>query len=212
MLKSRHSETLRIVLEACRSSGKPAHSPLLNMNRAVFLDRDGTLNEERHYLHKPEEVVLFSGVGGALRRLAEAGFKLIVVTNQSGVGRGYFTLADVALVNERVAELLARDGAHIDRVYIAPEAPDRPSRGRKPSPQFLLDARDELGLDLAQSYMIGDKVIDLECGWNAGVRRSLLVRTGYGAEVERKSKAEIEKAVVVDGLPAAADWILSDIQ
>lgn len=179
------------------------------MNRAVFLDRDGTLNEERHYLHKPEEVVLFPGVGAALKRLSDAGFKLIIVSNQSGVGRGYFTLADVDRVNERVIELLGRDGVRIDRIYIAPEAPDQPSRGRKPSPQFLFDARDEFRLDLSQSYMIGDKLIDLECGWNAGVGRSLLVRTGYGVKTEQKHAVEIEKAAVVDGLPAAAEWILS---
>ena len=79
-----------------------------------------------------------------------------------------------------------------EKIYIAPEAPGQPSRGRKPSPQFLFDARDEFGLDLAQSYMIGDKLIDLECGWNAGVKKSILVRTGYGAELERDGAGTIE--------------------
>ena len=96
-----------------------------------------------------------------------------------------------------------------EKVYIAPEAPDAPSRGRKPSPQFLLDARDEFGVDLAQSYMIGDKLVDLECGWNAGVRQCLLVRTGYGAELERVSREKLQEAVTVDDLAAAAEWILS---
>ena len=82
---------------------------------------------------------------------------------------------------------LAPAGIRFERIYIAPEAPDQPSRGRKPSPQFLLDARDELGLDLNRSYMIGDKRVDLACGWNAGVRASLLVRTGYGAKTELES-------------------------
>ncbi len=71
------------------------------------------------------------------------------------------------------------------KIYVAPEAPDQPSRGRKPSPQFLFDARDEFDLNLAESFMVGDKLSDLECGWNAGVKKSILVRTGYGAEVER---------------------------
>lgn len=179
------------------------------MNKAVFLDRDGTINEERHYLHRPEDLVLFPGAGAALKRLQDAGYRLVIVSNQSGVGRGYFTLADVERVNERLLAELAKAGAHIDKLYLATEAPDAPSRGRKPSPQFLFDARDELGLDLAGCYLIGDKLIDLECGWNAGVRRCILVRTGYGAETERRPAGELKDAVVVDGLGGAADWILA---
>jgi D-glycero-D-manno-heptose 1,7-bisphosphate phosphatase len=95
-------------------------------------------------------------------------------------------------------------------IFIAPEAPNAPSRGRKPSPQFLFDARDAFGVDLAQSYMIGDKLIDLECGWNAGVRKSILVRTGYGAEQERAAGAALAAAVIVDDLAAATEWILCD--
>lgn len=178
------------------------------MNRAVFLDRDGTINEERNYLCRVEEVVIFPGAGAALGRLQRAGYKLFIVSNQSGVGRGYFTLADVEKVNEHLLRELSRDGVRFERIYFAPEAPDAPSRGRKPSPQFLLEARDEFGVDLAQSYMIGDKLIDLECGWNAGVRKCLLVRTGYGAEVERTSADRLSDAAVVDNLSAAAEWIL----
>jgi len=181
---------------------------LPRMNRAVFLDRDGTLIVEKNYLHRPEEVELFPGAGAALKRLADAGFKLLVVTNQSGIGRGYFTLADAERVNEKMADELARDGVRFAKTYIAPEAPDQPSRGRKPSPQFLFDARDEFGLNLAECFMVGDKLIDLECGWNAGVRQSILVRTGYGAELERQSPDRVLPAVVVDGLPEMAAWIL----
>lgn len=181
------------------------------MNKAVFLDRDGVLVEEKHYLHRPEDVVIFPGVGTALRRLANAGFMLFVVTNQSGVGRGYFTLADVEKVNGHIEQELARDGVGLHEIYIAPEAPDQPSRGRKPSPQFLFDARDGFGVNLAASYMIGDKLIDLECGWNAGVGKSILVRTGYGAKTERESGPALERALVVDDLPAAAVWILKSL-
>ncbi len=180
------------------------------MNRAVFLDRDGTLIVEKNYLHNPEEVEVFPGAGGALKKLSDAGFKLIIVTNQSGIGRGYYTLADAERVNERVAELLARDGVRFDKIYIAPEAPDQPSRVRKPSPQFLFDARDEFNLNLAESFMVGDKLIDLECGWNAGVKKSILVRTGYGAELEKKSKDDLQRAVIVNGLAEMADWILKN--
>src|SRR5437867_8775911 len=155
------------------------------MNQAIFLDRDGTIMEEKHFLHRPEEVVIFPGAAAALKRLGSAGFKLFIVSNQSGVGRGYFTLADVEKVNEHILEQFARDGVGFEKIYVAPETPDAPSRGRKPSPQFLFDARDEFGIDLAESYMIGDRLIDLECGWNAGVKKCILVRTGYGAGVER---------------------------
>ena len=174
----------------------------------MFLDRDGVLNEERHYLHRVEDVVIPPGVPGALQRLAQAGFKLFIVSNQSGVGRGYFTLADVERIHAHLAAEFAKVGAHFTRIYFAPEAPDQPSRGRKPSPQFLFDARDEFGIDLARSYMIGDKLIDLECGWNAGVCSSILVRTGYGVKTERESPEVVRRAVIVDNLPAAAEWIL----
>lgn len=179
-----------------------------NMNMAVFLDRDGTLIQEKDYLCDPDQLIVLPGAMTALRRFQQAGFKLIIVTNQSGVGRGYFTLADVEAVNARLAREFGRHGVAFEKIYIAPEAPGQPSRGRKPSPQFLFDAREEFGLDLAQSYMIGDKLTDLECGWNAGVKQSLLVRTGYGAEQERKYPKPASRAVVVDDLPAAADWIL----
>jgi D-glycero-D-manno-heptose 1,7-bisphosphate phosphatase len=178
------------------------------MNQAIFLDRDGTMIEEANYLSRPEQVKIFPATRTGLKKLADAGFKLFIVSNQSGVGRGYFTMADVEKVNEKLRHDLA--GIHFEKIYIAPEKPEDPSRGRKPSPQFLFDARDEFGLDLSRSYMIGDKLIDLECGWNAGARKSILVRTGYGATLERESPSKISRAVVVDDLDAAALWILSD--
>jgi D-glycero-D-manno-heptose 1,7-bisphosphate phosphatase len=180
------------------------------MNRAVFLDRDGTIIAERNYLSKIEDVEVLPGAAAALRRLQEARFKLFIVSNQSGVGRGYFTLSDVERVNRHICDTFASEGVRFEKIYVAPEAPDQPSRGRKPSPQFLFDARDEFGLNLSSSYVIGDKRIDLECGWNASVKKSLLVRTGYGAELELSSPNKIAGAVIVDDLAAAADWILGD--
>ena len=179
------------------------------MNRAVFLDRDGTLIVEKNYLYRPEDVEILPGAGTALKRLVDAGFKLIIVTNQSGIGRGYYTLADAERVNEHICHSLAREGVHFEKAYIAPEAPGQPSRGRKPSPQFLLDARDEFALDLAESYMVGDKLIDLECGWNAGVKKSILVRTGYGKAVEKEKSDQLTRAAIVEDLNGVADWILN---
>jgi D-glycero-D-manno-heptose 1,7-bisphosphate phosphatase len=177
------------------------------MNRAVFLDRDGTLIVEKNYLCRPEDVEIFPATPGGLKRLSGADFKLFIVSNQSGIGRGYFTLADMDNVNRYLCGKLARSGVHFEKIYIAPERPDEPSRGRKPSPQFLFDARDEFSLDLAESYLIGDKLSDLECGWNAGVKKCILVRTGYGAELEKESPGKISRAAVVDDLQGAAEWI-----
>lgn len=175
---------------------------------AVFLDRDGTINVDRHYLSHPDQFELIPGAGPALRRLQEAGFRLFLVTNQSGIGRGYFTLGDLTAVHARMEEMLSDHGVRLEKIYIAPESPDQPSRYRKPSPQSLFDARDEFGVDLARSYMVGDKWIDVETGRNAGCAASVLVRTGYGAETERREAARLGDAVVVDDLPAAAERIL----
>ena len=181
----------------------------LNQPRAIFLDRDGTLIQEKEYLRRPEEAALLPGAAAALRRLREAGYRLFIVSNQSGVGRGWFTLDDVAKVHARLAAELARDGVRFDKFYVAPEAPDQPSRARKPSPQFLFDARDEFGLRLEASFLVGDKMMDLECGWNAGVKKSILVRTGYGRQVENSGDPRLAATVIVDDLPAAAAWILA---
>jgi len=178
------------------------------MKRAIFFDRDGTLIAEKNYLCRPEEVEIYPGAAAALQRLAGAGFRLFIVTNQSGIGRGYFTLADAERVNAHLLGEFARAGVRFEKTYVAPEAPDQPSRGRKPSPQFLFDARDEFGLELAASYLVGDKLIDLECGWNAGVKKSLLVRTGYGAKLAQSAPESLAAAVIVDSLAAAAEWIL----
>ena len=178
----------------------------MRSKKAVFLDRDGTIIIEREYLKRAEDVSVFPEAARALRRLMEAGFLLVMVSNQSGVGRGYFTIADVEAVNAKLLEILAVDGVKFAKVYYAPEAPDQPSRGRKPSPAFLFDARDEFGIDLAKSYMIGDKDIDLQCGWNAGVKKSILVRTGYGRKTEAAGK--VGSGVAVDDISAAVDWIL----
>ncbi len=181
------------------------------MNRAVFLDRDGTLIADKNFLRQPDEVELLPGAAAALKRLQDAGFLLFIVSNQSGVGRGLFTLAEAEQVNARVAAEFGRHGVRFQRIYTAPEAPDQPSHGRKPSPRFVFDARDEFGLDLASSYVVGDKLSDVECGWNAGVKQSILVRTGYGAATEREAGTHLAQATVVDDIGAAADWILGSL-
>ena len=179
------------------------------MNKAaLFLDRDGTLIEERDYLRDPNQVILIPGAAEALLLAQKSGYSLVMITNQSGVGRGYFTLQDVDRVHSHLAEELFKKGIRFEKIYVASEAPGQASRGRKPSPQFLFDARDELGISLEKSFVIGDKLSDLEAGWNAGVRESLLVRSGYGRKTEKELLERAKSAVVVDDLSAAVDWVL----
>jgi D-glycero-D-manno-heptose 1,7-bisphosphate phosphatase len=149
----------------------------MNSTRAVFFDRDGTLMEEAHYCGDPAQVKVYPGVPDALRRLKEAGFRTFVVTNQSGIGRGMITEAQYRAVE---AEFLRQIGKGLlDATYFCPDAPGAPSPRRKPEPGMLLEAATEFGIDLAGSYLIGDKSADIECGSRAGVS-TILVRTGYG--------------------------------
>ncbi len=159
---------------------------MTDLKKAVFLDRDGTLNVEKSYLCDPDQLTLFPDVVPALKDLIRQGFRLFIVTNQSGIGRGYYTLEDMHRVNSKLVEILKPEGIEFDRIYFAPESPEEPSYGRKPSPDFLKDAKRDFGVQLEQSFMVGDKISDLECGKNAGVKASILVRTGYGNETEAK--------------------------
>ncbi|MEL0058569.1 MAG: HAD family hydrolase [Verrucomicrobiales bacterium] len=179
-----------------------------DLARAVFLDRDGTLNVEKHYLSQPEELELFEGVPESLSLLQSAGMELFVVTNQSGIGRGYFSEEDMHRVHDRLCSMLRPYGVTFRHIYFAPEVPGQPSYGRKPSPQFLWDAARDYRLDLKQSFMIGDKLCDLQCGWAAGVATSILVRTGYGAQLEQAGVEPEGPFHRVHDLPEAADWIL----
>ena len=172
------------------SDGKPA----------IFLDRDGTLIVETDYLHEPEKVELIPGAGEAVQRLADGGFELFIVTNQAGIGRGFSDEERLRAVTARDAGEIAKFGVAFRKIYFAPEAPDQPSRNRKPSPQMLLDARDEFGIDLDASYMVGDKVSDIECGWNAGVKCCVLVRTGYGREQESQLGQAPGPLAVIDSI------------
>ncbi len=157
------------------------------LNRAVFLDRDGTINEEKDYLHRIEDFAFIPGAPEAIRLLKEAGFLVIVITNQSGVARGYFDLAAVDRLHRHIDAELARFGTAVDAYYVCPHHPEHGSAElakecdcRKPLPGMLLRAAADFSIDLAASFMIGDKLADLEAGVRAGCR-SLLVQTGYGA-------------------------------
>lgn len=166
--------------------------------RFIVLDRDGTIIEEREYLSHPEQVALIPGVGAALRRLRQMGFGLVMITNQSGVGRGYFEQAQLELIHERLNQLLDQEGVQLDRIYVCPHTPDDGCACRKPGTRLIEQAAKELGLNLENSIVIGDKDCDVDMGRRVGAI-TFLVRTGYGAQFENAVAADF----VVDDLAAA---------
>ena len=163
---------------------------------AVFFDRDGTLMEEVYYCGDPAKVRVYAGVSAGLRRLREAGFRTFIVSNQSGIGRGLIGEAQYRAVE---AELMAQIGEGlIDASYFCPDAPGTPSTRRKPEPGMLFEAAAEFDVDLAASYMIGDKAADVECGRRAGVK-TILVLTGYGAEQDCAADYRVADVVAAIG-------------
>lgn len=159
---------------------------------AVFLDRDGTLMHDADYCSRPDQVRVFDGVASALRQLKKAGYKIIVITNQSGIGRGFFTEEDYRAVEAEVSRQLGN--GLIDATYFCPDVPDQPSDCRKPAPGMVLQAAREHNVDISQSFLVGDKEIDAECAHNAGVR-AIRVRTGFDK--------------MTDG--SCADWVAEDV-
>ena len=168
---------------------------------AVFIDRDGTIMEDTDYCSHPKDVRVFPGVLEALRRLKSRGFKLIIITNQSGIGRGLFTLDQYRAVESEVLQQLG-DGL-IDATYYCPDAPGQHSNCRKPAPGMVVKATQDHHIDLSRSFLIGDKEVDVQCARNAGVR-AIRVRTGIQRDVTG-SNADW----VADDMPAAAKIILN---
>jgi D,D-heptose 1,7-bisphosphate phosphatase len=178
---------------------------------AVFLDRDGTIIEFVHYIADPARVRLLPDAPSALRRLVGAGYALVVITNQSAIGRGMITVEQYDAVDAEMRRQLAAEGVTLDGVYYCPEVPgvDDPAvvthDDRKPGPGMLLRAARELGLDPSRSWMIGDMVSDVLAGLNAGCKGSLLVRTGKRSDVEAPAGGFVS---TVDDLSAAIEVIL----
>ena len=181
------------------------------MTPAIFLDRDGTIIELVHHLNNPDEVRLIGGAGQAIKLLADAGFDIVIVTNQSVIGRGKLTQAGLAEVHAEMNRQLAQYDAQIAKIYFCPVVPTQKDQTiientmRKPGPGMLLQAAQEHGLDLDQSWMVGDTVSDMAAGKNAGCQ-SILVRTGYGDRVADMSYVD----AAVANLSEAATLILNE--
>src|SRR5438552_2988251 len=170
------------------------------LSAAVFVDRDGTIIEDRDYCSDPNDVEIFPGAPEALRRLKSNGFKLIIITNQSGIGRGLFTLEQYQAVEAEVLRQLGN--GLIDATYFCPDAPDQHCDCRKPATGMIFDAAREHQLDLSRSFLVGDKETDVECGHNAGVQ-AIRVKTG-----PHRDTGDSNADWIAEDLSAAAQIVL----
>ena len=161
----------------------------MKQRRFVLIDRDGTINVEKHYLSDPDQLELYPGVAAAIRRLNRLNLGVVVVTNQSGIARGYFDLARLDEIHTRLYAMLEAEGAAIDGLYICPHGPDDDCDCRKPLPGMVDQAVAEHHFDPAQAFMIGDKEVDVELGQAVGAA-TFLVRTGHGAKHVDGTKAD----------------------
>lgn len=182
---------------------------------AVFLDRDGTIIDEVGYLDRPERVELYPFSTAAIRALNRAGLRVVMVTNQSGIARGFFDEGVVHAVHDHIAELLRIGGAHIDAYYYCPHHPDGcvaaysgPCACRKPGRGLVDRAVQELAVDPARSFTVGDRWLDVKLAASVG-GRGILVRTGYGSLEETRPPADVTPDAVVNNLIEAVGWILS---
>ena len=169
--------------------------------RYVILDRDGTINVEREYLSNWTQVELIANAALGLKKMRALGLGLVVVTNQSGIARGYFDEADLLRIHDRLAELLRNEGAYVDRIYHCPHAPDAGCQCRKPVRGLVDRAATDLGFDPAQSFVIGDKPCDIDLGRAVGAK-TILVRSGYGRKFEQSNV--VAPDFIVDDLVQAA--------
>ena len=190
------------------------------MRRAVFLDRDGVICTEEGYNSDPRRLRLIPGVVDAIRLFNQSGLAAVVITNQSGVARGFFAEETVAALNRAMHERLEEQGAYLDAVYYCPHHPDgtvekyrRVCDCRKPATGMLRQAADECNLDVNRSYLVGDKLSDIECAGRAGVK-GILVLTGYGAEeCKRLDRAPgVHPSFIAADLREAAGWIVNDLR
>ena len=180
--------------------------------KAVFFDRDGTLNEDTGYPSDFRQVHIYPGAFEAVRAVKQAGFAAVVVTHQSGVGRGYITAAELEDLHGRFGEEFARRGAPLDAIYACPHAGEGPEPAcdcAKPRPGLALRAARDLGLDLGASFTVGDKPVDVLFGLNIGAA-PVLVLTGYGRRAAADLAARgIRPARTAPDVLAAASWILA---
>ena len=177
------------------------------MNKFIFLDRDGVINEDPGYVYRIEDFAFIPGAVEGLRLLKKAGFMFMFITNQSGIGRGYYGFKDFKRFNNHVVEALEKKGIEIQKTHVCPHQPDEECDCRKPSPRSIIDAKKEFNIDLKKSYMIGDHPTDIELGKNAEVKTVYLL-TGHGIKHQADLKDKPDHTA--DNLLKAAEWIIED--
>ena len=206
----------RSAIQDSQSKGSNRQSTIGNrQSRAVFIDRDGTLNEDIGYVSTPDQLKLYPWAGEALRLINGSGFKAVVITNQSGIARGLCDEQTLAAIHSRLIEELAREGARVDAIYYCPHHPEAGDARyridcdcRKPQTGLLDAASREHNIDLASSFVIGDKASDINLAKNAGAR-SALVLTGYGRETfDHPNRWPCEPTIVAENLLEAVKRIL----
>ena len=179
-----------------------------NLQAAVFFDRDGTLLRERGYLSSHEKLKFYPSVFPAIRKIRMAGLKIVVITNQSGVGRGFFPVSSVRKIHAELRSLVAARGGKIDGIYFCPHLPQAGCACRKPKPGLARRAAQDLGIDLKRSYVVGDQAKDLRLARN--IRgKGILVLTGAGSSADKKERALAAK--ITPNLLTAAKWIIKDL-
>jgi D-glycero-D-manno-heptose 1,7-bisphosphate phosphatase len=175
----------------------------------VFVDRDGTLNPDLHYLKDAGRLELFRGVGNALRRVREHGELVVCVTNQSGIERGLYTVEDVERIHRRVNELLGPAGARVDSFYYCPHTPEHGCACRKPGTELFERASHELGIDLGASAIVGDRLVDIAAGRRLGLLTALVRTPGHEAEVDAElARAHVAADLVADSFAGAIERLL----
>jgi len=185
-------------------------------NKAIFLDRDGVINVDKGYVYKVEDIEFVDGIFEALKKVTDK-YRLIIVTNQSGIARGYYTESQFFKVMDFIIHKFEDNGIKVDGYYYCPHHPSaavierylHDCKCRKPKPGMLLKAAEDKGIILAESYMIGDKISDAEAGIAAGCR-SILIKVDETELTNLRSSSNLEKVVVVNDIHEAVDYILSE--
>ncbi|WP_321504065.1 D-glycero-beta-D-manno-heptose 1,7-bisphosphate 7-phosphatase [uncultured Methanoregula sp.] len=178
-------------------------------NNAVFVDRDGTINIDVHYLNDPDKFEMYPGVGEGIKQLKVKGYKIIVITNQSGIGRGYFTEQQLFRVHERMITEFQKFDVTLDGIYYCPHHPDDHCNCRKPNTGLFEKAVQEHNIDVKKSFMLGDKMLDIEAGKKIGVK-TILIPEPHLKEVllSQKNEWRHNPDFIANNFRSAVDWIL----
>jgi len=179
-------------------------------NRAVFIDRDGTINVNFGYISNPDDFKIYPGVKEGIRLLKEKGFKIVVITNQSGIARGYFSEETLEKIHEKMKSEISQEEDIIDAIYYCPHHPDEKCNCRKPNPGLIEKARKDLDIDTKKSFIIGDRMLDVEAGFKTHCKTVLVPENKEKVNIEMQ-ESEIEPDYVCDDFYTGIKWIIDNM-